>query len=368
MLLKPFYFFDSGSPQISDFIVLPAMALYFIKNRPLSLIKEKAVRYILAFLGLVCFVNIIYATLVFEGYQWTFLKPIFYYSYNIVLFFFFLSLFKPFVKKDYVILLWVFFGSLLIQYAMILLDIDKGVVNNFQGRDYNFFNNPNQLSYYSIVVLTMLFFIRKHVLDLPYLFSLCVSLSLVIILCATSFPTLVGGVILLLLYFLIIAKQHFLKHLFLLVFPLLLLVLVKKEDVSREYERITARFENPEKRMNATYADRGYDRLFEFPEYVLYGAGEGMNERFVPQDIKRPQEIHNLFGNILFSYGIFGCVLFLMFLYHVFSTVSKVELLYLVPLLLYNMVHNGVRFSFVWVLFALILIRKKKSIDYLITK
>ena len=354
LLLKPFLFFDNGSPQISDYVLIPTLLLYFGIFRPTDLLKEKPVQFLVAFLTIVFVVNVGYATLPFETYQWEFLVPFFYYGYNALLFIFCSCLFKTFTKKDFTVFLFVIFISLGIQFLLILLDIDKGVVNNFKGRDYNYFNNPNQLAYYSLLLLTFLFFVRKQVLQLPYLVTLCVSLALVSIVCATSFPALLGGLFLLVLYILILLKRDFYKHLLVLLIAPLLLVVIKHDTIATEYNRIANRFDSPTQRVENSYADRGYDRVFVYPHYLLYGAGEGMYERFVPKSEKRPQEIHNTIINIFFNYGVLGGIMFVLFLYHSFKLTMISQLVYLFPIIVYNLLHNGIRYSLIWVIIAYI--------------
>lgn len=354
LLLKPFYFFDSGSLQIADYVLFPGMVLYFIIHRPFGLFKQKSIQYLAGFLLVVLLVNSSYALLVFDNYQWQFIKPIFFYVYNSLVFVFCFCLFKTYTKKDFGTILLVIFVSLFIQYTLILLDIDKGVINNFKGRDYNYFNNPNQLAYYSLTLLTFVFFIKHQLLKVTYWVSLCVSLSLVLIICTTSFSVLIGGCFFLIMYGISIDKKEYIKHVLLLLLPILLLISIKYTEVQDEYHRITARFENPQQRLDSSITDRGYDRIVNDPYYFFYGAGEGMYERFVPVATLRPQEIHNTFLSVFFSYGVLGGILFLLFLFRVFKNLPFSLLILILPVIVYNLFHNGIRFSITWVLIAYI--------------
>ena len=56
--------------------------------------------------------------------------------------------------------------------------------------------------------------------------------------------------------------------------------------------------------------DRGIDRLYEHPEYLIAGAGEGYHLRFHHNKL----EIHSSAANLVFSYGLIGTILFLIFL------------------------------------------------------
>ena len=97
--------------------------------------------------------------------------------------------------------------------------------------------------------------------------------------------------------------------------------------------------------------DRGLDRLIDHPEYLFAGAGEGYYLRFHHSKF----EIHSSAANLLFSYGIVGTLLFLMFLHRI-SVVAGTRLtLIMVPALTYSLFHHGMRARPFWLLLAVAL-------------
>ena len=68
--------------------------------------------------------------------------------------------------------------------------------------------------------------------------------------------------------------------------------------------------------MSNVEESRGYNRIYEYPEQILLGAGERGRWRFGPG---HEHELHSSFGTVLFSYGIVGFVLFSTFLLHVLA-------------------------------------------------
>ena len=94
-------------------------------------------------------------------------------------------------------------------------------------------------------------------------------------------------------------------------------------------------------------AGRGYDRMINNPEFLLFGAGEGGFERF---ESAQPGEVHSSFGTILFAYGLPGLVLFSLFLVMVMRRCGGSRWLLLLPALAYGLTHQGVRFAMFWVL------------------
>lgn len=353
-ILKPFYLFKSGSPQIADFIMLLVLVLFFIEQKPWDLLERKTVKVLLSFLFLTLFINTVHALTAVPIYDFVFLKASIYYIYNIGLFLFCFQVFKWCKEIDFKIIFIVLLISLSFQYLLVLFDIDKGIVNNFQGREYNFFNNPNQLSYYSLLIITIFFLVKKKFKGLRYLFSLCMILATLLIFSATSIPSMLGIALFWILYLPTLQKRFYSRHLIIILLPVILLFSFKSDYIIDEFNRVQTRFQKPEQRTVNSYSDRGYDRIMNSPKYILYGAGEGNYQRFVSNKIDSPQEIHSTFGNLLFSYGFLGLLLFILFLYFLFEGGTWKLFLYFLPIFLYNFLHNGTRFSLLWILLALV--------------
>jgi hypothetical protein len=96
---------------------------------------------------------------------------------------------------------------------------------------------------------------------------------------------------------------------------------------------------------------RNIARILHYPRYTLLGAGEGDLGRF-PAD--RPFEIHSAFGTVLFSYGIPGVTLFVAALLDLWRSLRPALRWHLVALLGYSFSHDGLRFSFAWIVVGLL--------------
>jgi hypothetical protein len=94
----------------------------------------------------------------------------------------------------------------------------------------------------------------------------------------------------------------------------------------------------------------------EYPEYLLTGAGEGALYRFDEADDGDEQihEIHSTFLTIMFSYGLVGTAAFAAAIWRLYRLSSGGAFLYLIPPFLYGLTHQGLRFSFFWLLLAVI--------------
>lgn len=98
-------------------------------------------------------------------------------------------------------------------------------------------------------------------------------------------------------------------------------------------------------------AGRGYDRIWNHPEYIVLGAGEGAVDRFNTR--LKGGELHSTWGTVLFSYGLIGLGLFLNFLRRLWKLSGK-YFLYTVPAWIYGLTHQGLRFTTLWLLLALV--------------
>ncbi|MGB8329378.1 MAG: hypothetical protein WCE62_04560, partial [Polyangiales bacterium] len=98
-------------------------------------------------------------------------------------------------------------------------------------------------------------------------------------------------------------------------------------------------------------SDRGLDRLFEHPEYLIAGAGEGYFLRFHSKKL----EIHSSAATLLFSYGIIGTGLFLIFLRWLSIAAGSRVTLLMIPALSYSLFHQGMRARPFWLLLAVAL-------------
>jgi len=97
--------------------------------------------------------------------------------------------------------------------------------------------------------------------------------------------------------------------------------------------------------------DRGVDRIVSHPEHLLLGAGEGYHLRFHPRKL----EIHSSAANLLFSYGVVGTMLFLLFLRWLMPTAGTRATLLMLPALSYSLFHQGMRARPFWLTLAVAL-------------
>ncbi len=349
IILSPFYFFESGYPQLADiFIVILFISIPFCTNR----VKNKEA---LQF----GFIFIFYVVLI-QGLLVIYLQDIMltfimmFWIYNFALFYSVQAVY--FNAKQYMIQ--TLKRSVEISAVLqVLLYIITAWPNYEVGRQTIFFNNPNQLGYYALVmasiydlILSRYPFKRKV---LSYLTFGCLTFLVILSLSKAAIVSFA---------FLISLKFYDKPKNVLLTF-LVLLALFFAFSKTGYYESLKWRIELIGHDSDDNYKSRGYDRIISNPEYLIFGAGEGGMKRF---DTEFKGEIHSTFGTVLFSYGFIGFLLFMIFIYNIYRYSDIRSFVYLIPVAMYGVTHNGLRFSPVWILLSLVLavpsLEKKKKL------
>ena len=233
--------------------------------------------------------------------------------------------------------------SIALQLVAVLLDPGLRALGTFQ--------NPNQLAYWGIATLSLFLVLRRNVpqiWDLPFLLMAlyCVFASLSragLVSCLflvmmwgwfalrTTFRRLAGGLLIVLIF--TGAYQAGIIDRY-----------IEQSEVAQKFE---GRLET--KTDTDLGEGRNYDRITNFYQYTVLGAGEGYYARFEPDGVIAI-EIHSTFATMLFSYGIVGLSLFVAFLWSVIKPLPISLSLYLAPSLVYSITHQGLRFTFFWVL------------------
>jgi len=365
ILFSPLYFFLSGGVQISDiFFVLSMLSLLFIEKKILeSLTRTNPVfNFLKGFVVWVFIVNIVYYFI--WGDIKTLLASI-YYLYNFSLIVLLIGLFETSNKRFLFALYYMLFTSLLIVFIVAIFRLDYLFLNAYLHRRTLTFNNPNQLGYWTLLILSILIMVYKVITEnrTSRLLSSILILSSVIsfYLSMLSLSKAASLSILILLIFASIKKTKLILVIIGLMIVGFYLIGYNKSNFIGLYLH---RLETVGESNDDNIEGRNYDRIWKYPEYLVFGAGEGaISERF-----EKDNEIHSSFGTILFSYGIIGFFLFLFFLVKLFK-LNKLEfILTILPILAYGISHMGLRYKLFWISLAIfvILANKKKKNLYIV--
>ncbi len=350
LILNPFYWFPSGTPQVSDYLMISVMILSGSVLRAgfkRATFKKGSLQ---MFLGYTLLANLVLFIIYFGNYKGLPLISTIFYLYNALVLIYAIGLaninIKKFVKfTQYGIVL-----SVVIQIGYYLL---FGSENFDDLRPSFFFTTPNQLGYYALLMLSIFVILNK--LDkINLVFFVVVFLACLLMTLISASKAAVGGILFLSVFYLFdsqILKGNGLIAV-IIIFSISYYFVVKNEKGVSQTAYVLKRVDDGSKKANITeWEYRGYDRINNHPYFLILGSGEGMYERFDTYITKH--EMHSSFGNLIFSYGIPGFTLFLLFFFSLFKGLRWRTSLYVLPVILYSLTHMGLRFTPFWILLAM---------------
>ncbi len=232
--------------------------------------------------------------------------------------------------------------------AMVFAQVLSSVVLGSGGtRGSVFFNNPNQLGFYALLAATLIALTYRR-LQLP-LWTASAALVCCGYLALVSASRAAAGGIAVLLVLMLFSNPKILVAACLAGAAVVSGVGPVADAVEASQDRVL----NFGTRSDASFfQERGYDRIWRNQQYLLLGAGEGGMSRFDDTAYVKSMEIHSSAGTILFSYGIVGSILFLVFLWRLIRGARARLAIMLLPPLLYTGAHQGLRFTMLWIALA----------------
>lgn len=342
VLLKPFYILPSGLPQPADMLL--AMALPFAFTLPLPAQSEN-IRNLQLWLTVFC----CYAALVSLSWAFVLMDPqvaLFaaHYSFNLCLMIIVLRVGQLYPEATFRVIAYAISISAIIQAADIAFGYDAARLRQIAS-----FDNPNQLGYWSLLLLCIFWSIAGEIGIRWYIQAPTLACLLYASASSLSKASMISIALLCILHFLRKPKLFFVALLGMAVAFVVL-------EGSALVERVSYRLENMNQESDGTLESRGYVRILGYPEYIVVGAGEGALYRFSASadSDQKVREIHSTLGTILFSYGLIGLAAFGAAMWRLYQLSSAAKLIYLLTPFFYGFTHQGLRFSFLWLLFAVL--------------
>lgn len=339
LLLNPVYVIPSGLPQPGDWLVLLLLPVtLFSWNGVLAPPERRMVRALVWFTLWVFVVNFAWALILGWNSPKDFILHPFFYFFNSSVFFCALVLSRR--HRD---------AFVRITVDVVLFTIFVMVVTSFVRKDaYRaqvFFNSPNQLGFYALLS-ACLFVMAQRPLGMKRLTAgIGVTSCAYLAILSASRSSVAGILVLLLVMLFSNPRTIILASLAGIGFVSLGGPLANAIEVS---EKRTTENRDP----RTSFAEeRGYDRVYRNPEYLLTGAGEGAYERFQFGHGPR-RELHSSFGTVVFSYGMVGVLLLAIFAIRAVRGARFRMAVMLVPSLIYTVAHQGLRFTMFWVVLA----------------
>lgn len=313
-MLKPFYLWESGTMQVSDFVFISSFVAWIIINRG-SIHIEISNLYFITFVISAFAINLYYMIVYNDS---GFMTSSLYYLYNA----FVVIEFSEFKKNNLFLhrLLLSSIINLIIQLLILVLNLG----NYYYGtRFMGSFNDPNQFSFSMFTMFLVIYILiqyfsvqesRAWITTVIFTFLL----SFYFVIQGSSTGMLLGFAsfsLILIRSFMNLRQTRF--FIFLRVLGLILVVSVflfifvlglygmdtEAAPTSSSFllHRLTNKFELlGQGGIFAILKDRGIDKLVTYPLNMIYGSGEGGFYRFYAT----PFEIHSTLPGILYYYGL----------------------------------------------------------------
>lgn len=340
LLLVPFYLVSGGLPQPGDALILLLVPLSLAGwDGRLQRDAVRILRPLFWFTAWVLVLNLVWAV-VLSTYFRSVLFSL-YYVYNFAFLLSALILYQRFGERFVrltVHMVWI---------TVVFQVFASFVIVGGSGRGALFFHNPNQLGYYALLAACIIALTQRR-LGIGLVRSsvgliLCGYLALL----STSRSAVAG---ILLLFMLMLLSNPRVILVGCLAAAALTLVESPVHDSVGTFQQRLSEDRNPTRTF---FEERGYDRIWNNKQHLLFGAGEGGSKRFAQSTVIGGAEIHSSAGTLVFCYGVIGTLLFLTFLRRLLRNASMRTALVLLPPLIYSFAHQGLRFTMLWVLLAL---------------
>jgi hypothetical protein len=211
------------------------------------------------------------------------------------------------------------------------------------GRETLMFNNPNQLGYYALLI-TAIYAVSASRLRVPKIVTLLfLGATTALTAASLSKAALIG--IGMCIVFMIPRVKWALVAAIMAAITFSLLPSVEELSSTSVARRLMLIGSDSDDTAEA----RGYGRILDHWQYAVLGAGEGALERF-----NTSVEIHSTYGTLLFSYGVPGLTLFVLYIVGVKRCCDWRLFIWCLPALAYGVTHQGLRTTEFWILLALL--------------
>lgn len=375
IVFSPFYFFDSGLPQPVHAIMLVSCIAIIGLNTTACVNHIKQNKVALLFLLVITIVNLSYAAVLREG---SFIVSMAYWAYGFVLF---IALVRT--ASDSVIAEWVTKLILLVLTVVVLAFLFGYGHYPYVMRYAYFFNGPNQLAYFAICMFSLYLGASRARIDSRFHAVFVLTIFVIFSTGGRSGYFSVAPIFFIALW---LTRRNIKHFLVILVAPFLIGFIFQstclpfysvvngantfvgceakvRTDARSAVGRTMSRTADLGFNVNVSdnnsiwtqLKSRGYLRLIDHPEYMIYGAGQGMDSRF-DQTNGNSYEIHSSPIALLFYYGFFGLLLFIIFLVNSFK--SKANLIFLLPIFIYSLFTYGLRAPYFWFALAFLSVSK----------
>ena len=359
ILLRPFYVRASGQVQPADgFLMLYFFCTVYRDFKAEVLIpniKKNKLFYI--FLVLAIMINAFYHKVVPDP---RFLFSSLYLVYmGVVVYSYDSGINKGLIDK----IRYILYGNLMIQFLIYSSGLGRLYYELWEEgatRYMGTFTDPNQFGFYIFIVL-LFAYLTKHEKADTYLFPITSAMGIFLIIQSKSLAAFLGLAVLYALALLRFISEKFRVNKVILCVMLILTTtgvvyyFIPTSDFRIEDVEYTTVNRIRYKIYNVIYADgikdilreRAAEKIINYPEYFIYGAGEGNYERYYPEPVN---EIHSSFINLFFSYGLIPFAILMGWFKKRLKGLNAVSLVCFITILIESMFLVNYRQALFWVL------------------
>ena len=209
------------------------------------------------------------------------------------------------------------------------------------------FNDPNQFGYF-IVLSAAYMYVIEDILKTRKRAIIMYFISLILILASASTGMLMAMTILFILHMVReikpiigwISKNSGKFLIGMICVVTIILGLISNVDIrntmittleqtiqnSSIADRLIGKINKAESSDSSLIEERGIDKLIKYPQYLIYGSGQGYFERFT--EAAHQLEVHSTLPGIWLYYGIVPLIILLIWIY---KSIKKVKLKYMIP-------------------------------------
>ncbi len=364
--LKPLYFGASGFLQISDVFLLLSLVYLLVKQQgKIHFVGDNAevIKIFIFMVAYQCLINVIWGIVTGDSEM---NRHDLYYIFNFLAFAGVIHIGQragvDLIKRA------IGLGSLI---ATIITAIGLLLFSDAGSRGTGFFNNPNQLGYFAVIMLTVIILCKEqmHKLQIVALFALSFWAVIASLSKAAIIAYFAEVVVLILFYQNNRSVKRLIAELALIAVVgagvyLLLFSNINwfsgNSTIFHMRQRIL--YMSQENDSGLAYG-RGYARVAEILPNIVWGTGEGAYERF---NAMHGTEVHSTYVSLLTCYGLVGFIGYLVIFIKCMGRGRAFlqSLAALFGLVLYAVTHNGIRNTLIWMIMALLLLSNEKESDF----
>lgn len=339
ILLKPMYIFPSGSLQIGDVMIIMSFICMLVYEG-LSFLVDRNDLLLLGFIGTVILIDAIYAC-IYQSLE--FIKYASYYVFNGIAVLLFRRLLSNRSLLATLVIAWRF--TLLIQVFLYFSNLGSWYDSS---RYMGSFNDPNQLGFFVLSTFILIKVASYKQGMKQFYFD---DIAAVLLIFETGSTGMLLGIV---LYYLGRAVCYmrnggayrwqavFLSISLLICFLLFIsqagsmTIVTGNSAVDSMASRVTQKLGKlgvGDSYSDSIIIDRGLDKLFLYPQMILYGAGEGEFVRFTLASASN--ELHSTVFGLIFYYGVIPFCMLIIWAVHNFrrgGVSMETLMLYMPPL------------------------------------